>query len=95
LATQPRLTGFERWERETYARTPERDALFETISGEPVKAERGSSAHPGFTSVNAAGRNTATLTLTGDTLTWEHNGTPRQRPASTIGSSMPPSPLLV
>ena len=52
-----------------YARTPERDALFETISGEPVKAERGSSAHPGFTSVNAAGRNTATLTLTGDTLT--------------------------
>jgi methylmalonyl-CoA mutase N-terminal domain/subunit len=37
MATQPRLTGFERWERETFGRTPERDAPFSTISGEPVK----------------------------------------------------------
>jgi methylmalonyl-CoA mutase N-terminal domain/subunit len=37
VATRPRLTDFERWERETYARAVERDALFETISGEPLK----------------------------------------------------------
>jgi methylmalonyl-CoA mutase N-terminal domain/subunit len=37
MATQPRLTGFERWERETFGRTPERDAPFSTISGEPIK----------------------------------------------------------
>jgi methylmalonyl-CoA mutase, N-terminal domain len=37
MATQPRLTGFERWERETFGREPERDAPFSTISGEPVK----------------------------------------------------------
>ncbi|TMM03871.1 MAG: methylmalonyl-CoA mutase [Actinobacteria bacterium] len=37
MATQPRLTDFERWEREAFGRTPERDAPFSTISGEPIK----------------------------------------------------------
>src|SRR4051812_1849335 len=32
------MTDAERWFREKYARTPERDALFTTISGEPVEA---------------------------------------------------------
>src|SRR4051794_12741322 len=31
------MTDAERWYREKYARTPERDALFSTISGEPVE----------------------------------------------------------
>jgi methylmalonyl-CoA mutase, N-terminal domain len=31
------LTDAERWHRERYARTPERDALFTTLSGEPVE----------------------------------------------------------
>ena len=30
------MTDAERWYREKYARTPERDALFTTISGEPI-----------------------------------------------------------
>jgi len=38
MATEPReRTAAERWEREVYARTPERDAHFETMSGVPVK----------------------------------------------------------
>jgi methylmalonyl-CoA mutase N-terminal domain/subunit len=38
MATPPReRSDVERWEREAYARTPERDALFETMSGVPVK----------------------------------------------------------
>ena len=38
MATEPReRTDAERWEREVYARTPERDAHFETMSGVPVK----------------------------------------------------------
>ncbi len=37
MATQSKLTDFDRWERETYGRAPERDGLFETISGEPLK----------------------------------------------------------
>jgi len=37
VATEPRLSDQERWERETFRRTPERDAPFSTISGEPVK----------------------------------------------------------
>ena len=38
MATEPReRTDTERWEREVYARTPERDAPFETMSGVPVK----------------------------------------------------------
>ncbi len=37
MATQPRLTDFERWQRETFGLTPERDAPFSTISGEPIK----------------------------------------------------------
>ncbi|MBV9193662.1 MAG: methylmalonyl-CoA mutase family protein [Solirubrobacterales bacterium] len=37
MATPPRLSGLERWQRETFARTPERDAPFSTISGEPIR----------------------------------------------------------
>src|SRR5579884_2193302 len=37
MATHPRLSELERWERETFGRTPERDAPFSTISGEPIK----------------------------------------------------------
>src|SRR6201993_2778340 len=37
MATGERVSEQERWERETFARTPERDAPFSTISGEPVK----------------------------------------------------------
>src|ERR671933_1334036 len=38
MAVEPRaMTDAERWFRERYARTPERDALFTTISGEPLE----------------------------------------------------------
>src|SRR5947209_18503228 len=37
MATPTRMTDAERWYRERYAKTPERDALFTTISGEPVE----------------------------------------------------------
>ena len=38
MAVEPRaITEAERWFRERYARTPEREALFTTISGEPVE----------------------------------------------------------
>ncbi len=37
MATRPHVTDTERWERETFARTPERDAPFSTISGEPIR----------------------------------------------------------
>src|SRR5436305_3260706 len=37
MATRSRLSDLERWERETFARTPERDAAFSTMSGEPIK----------------------------------------------------------
>jgi methylmalonyl-CoA mutase, N-terminal domain len=38
MAVEPRpLTDAERWYRDKYARTPERDALFTTLSGEPVE----------------------------------------------------------
>ncbi|MGH2882605.1 MAG: methylmalonyl-CoA mutase family protein, partial [Solirubrobacteraceae bacterium] len=38
MATTRHPTGEEeRWERETFGRTPERDAPFSTMSGEPVK----------------------------------------------------------
>ena len=37
MATGERLTDVERWERETFSRTPERDAPFSTISGEAIK----------------------------------------------------------
>jgi methylmalonyl-CoA mutase, N-terminal domain len=37
MATEPRaLTDAERWYREKFAQTPERDALFSTISDEPI-----------------------------------------------------------
>src|SRR3989442_249351 len=37
MATRPGLTDAERWEREKFARLPERDAPFSSISGEPIK----------------------------------------------------------
>jgi methylmalonyl-CoA mutase N-terminal domain/subunit len=37
MATRPRVSDAERWEAEKYARSPERDASFSTISGEPIK----------------------------------------------------------
>ncbi len=38
MATTPqRSSDLERWERETFGRTPERDAPFSTMSGEPIK----------------------------------------------------------
>src|SRR5690349_8835500 len=37
MATTPRMTDAERWYRDMYAKTPERDALFSTISGEEVE----------------------------------------------------------
>ena len=37
MATEPRLTDLERWEREIFRRAPERDAPFSTISGEPIR----------------------------------------------------------
>src|SRR5437588_11910142 len=37
MATRPRVTDVDAFERETDVRPPERDALFETISGEPIK----------------------------------------------------------
>jgi methylmalonyl-CoA mutase N-terminal domain/subunit len=38
MAIRPRLTDdAERWEREKFTRTPERDAPFSTISGEPIR----------------------------------------------------------
>jgi methylmalonyl-CoA mutase, N-terminal domain len=37
MAVEPRaMTDAERWYRERFSRTPERDALFTTLSGEPV-----------------------------------------------------------
>src|SRR6478672_3642017 len=35
--TGHRASDLERWERETFGRTPERDAPFSTMSGEPIK----------------------------------------------------------
>src|SRR6476659_9502585 len=38
MATEPReRSDIERWEREVFARTPERDVPFETMSGSAVK----------------------------------------------------------
>jgi methylmalonyl-CoA mutase N-terminal domain/subunit len=37
MATRPTPTEAERWERETFARAPERDAPFSTMSGEPIR----------------------------------------------------------
>ncbi len=37
MATRPKVSDDERWEREIFTRTPERDAPFSTISGEPIK----------------------------------------------------------
>jgi methylmalonyl-CoA mutase N-terminal domain/subunit len=38
MATRPRLPDHDAFERETAVRPPEREALFETISGEPIKS---------------------------------------------------------
>ena len=38
MATEPReATDVESWEREDYAATPERDAPFSTVSGQPIR----------------------------------------------------------
>ncbi len=37
MAIRPTLTALERWERERFGSSPERDAPFSTISGEPVR----------------------------------------------------------
>jgi methylmalonyl-CoA mutase, N-terminal domain len=37
MATRPKVSDEERWERERFAATPERDAPFSTISGEPIE----------------------------------------------------------
>ena len=37
MTTRPGMTDVERWQRETFARTPERDAPFSTMSGEPIQ----------------------------------------------------------
>jgi methylmalonyl-CoA mutase N-terminal domain/subunit len=37
MATRPQDTDAERWERDTFRRTPERDAPFSTLSGEPIR----------------------------------------------------------
>src|SRR6266576_752725 len=37
MATPPRFLDLERWERERFASTPERNAPFSTISGESIK----------------------------------------------------------
>src|ERR1700757_71137 len=37
MATRSKVSDEERWEREKFARLPERDAPFSTISGEPIK----------------------------------------------------------
>ncbi len=37
MATRPRITDLERWERERFRRAPERDAPFSTMSGEPIR----------------------------------------------------------
>src|SRR3954454_4728239 len=36
MATTPRQSDLERWEQERFAASPERDALFSTMSGEPI-----------------------------------------------------------
>jgi methylmalonyl-CoA mutase, N-terminal domain len=37
MATRSKVSDEERWEREKFAATPERDAPFSTMSGEPIK----------------------------------------------------------
>jgi methylmalonyl-CoA mutase N-terminal domain/subunit len=37
MAIHPKASDVERWQRERFASTPERDAPFSTISGEPIK----------------------------------------------------------
>src|ERR1700755_3502708 len=37
MATRPRMSDAERWEREPFSPPPERDAPFSTMSGEPIR----------------------------------------------------------
>jgi methylmalonyl-CoA mutase, N-terminal domain len=51
VADRTRLTDAERWYREKYLKTPEREALFSTMSGEPVNplyTEADVKSEPGF-----------------------------------------------
>jgi len=58
MATRPRLTDLERWEREKFSRTPERDAPFSTISGEPI--------NPLYTEDDLSGDPESTIGLPGE-----------------------------
>ncbi len=49
------MTDAERWYRERFARTPERDALFTTLSGEPVEPLYGPDDLPPFDRVGFPG----------------------------------------
>src|SRR5436309_5310794 len=37
MATRSRPSDLERWEQERFSRSPQREALFSTISGEPIR----------------------------------------------------------
>jgi methylmalonyl-CoA mutase N-terminal domain/subunit len=58
MATRPQLTDAERWERDTFALTPERDAPFSTISGEPIR--------PLYTDADVAGDVETSIGLPGE-----------------------------
>jgi methylmalonyl-CoA mutase N-terminal domain/subunit len=58
LGTVDEVDGQKRWERETFARTPERDAPFSTLSGEPVK--------PLYTEADLPGDPAAAIGLPGE-----------------------------
>jgi methylmalonyl-CoA mutase, N-terminal domain len=56
MATEERqVTEAERWYRERYAATPERDGLFTTLSGEPVRPLYGPEDVPGFEEIGFPG----------------------------------------
>ncbi|SEH10343.1 acyl-CoA mutase large subunit family protein [Thermoleophilum album] len=51
----PESSGKQRWLRERYARAPERDALFTTISGEPIEPLYGPEDLPPFEEIGYPG----------------------------------------
>jgi methylmalonyl-CoA mutase, N-terminal domain len=56
MAVEPRaVTDAERWFRERFSRTPERDALFSTLSGEPVAPLYGPDDAPPFDRIGFPG----------------------------------------
>jgi methylmalonyl-CoA mutase, N-terminal domain len=56
MAVEPRpMTDAERWFRERFARTPQRDALFSTLSGEPVEPLYGPEDLPPFERIGFPG----------------------------------------